>query len=110
MHFASVAVNFLAFLAPAWAYEVATDKCCQSQLEACHKQGANACMWTNAAICVDNPKNRVPVDDTCLKACPDATVKNPNGFLYKFQKHGAPAGDCVCGNLNPNLSKYCYGG
>ncbi|GKT61262.1 hypothetical protein ColTof4_01347 [Colletotrichum tofieldiae] len=110
MKFAFVAVTLLAVLAPAWAYEVGTEQCCQTQLEACHSQNADACMWVGRAICVDNPRNRVPVDDTCLKACPDATVDNPSGFLYKFQKHGAPAGDCVCSTFNPNRSKYCYGG
>ncbi|KAF4462290.1 hypothetical protein FALBO_10904 [Fusarium albosuccineum] len=105
-----ITAAFLVVFPPAWAYEVATAKCCQAQLEACHKQGAHACMWTNIAVCVDNPNNHIPVDETCQKACPDATVKNPNGFLYKFHKYGAPAGDCVCGNFNPNLSKYCQVG
>ncbi|KAK2029822.1 hypothetical protein LX32DRAFT_652076 [Colletotrichum zoysiae] len=109
MKFSFITATLLAVLARTWAYEVATNNCCESQLDYCHQQGANACMWTNVAVCVDNPKNRVPVVDTCLTECPTKTVKNPNGFIYKFQKHNVTDFECVCGDLNPNLSNYCQG-
>ncbi|KAJ0296656.1 hypothetical protein COL516b_011356 [Colletotrichum fioriniae] len=99
----------LAAVVPAFAYEVGTGSCCTAQLKACHEQGADACIWTNAAICVNNPKNSVPIDETCNEQCPTASVKTPDGFIYKFQKHNAPAGTCVCSNTNPNVGKYCYG-
>ncbi|KAK1621917.1 hypothetical protein BDP81DRAFT_169161 [Colletotrichum phormii] len=77
----------LAAVVPAFAYEVGTGSCCIAQLKACHEQGADACIWTNAAICVNNPKNSVPIDETCNEQCPTASVKTPDGFVYKFQKH-----------------------
>lgn len=130
MHILTLSIMLCHLATSVAAYEVATRACCKTQLDQCHQQGAGGCVWTNLAVCVDNPNNFLPVDTTCQEKCPSATVNTPDGYLYKLQRHTwvslphpkywhnsrtntstrAPSDDCVCSNFNYNLSQYCQGG